>query len=319
MTLRVMSWLVLTAIAGACGNQPAPAETRNASGSSAAPAAKPTPATPATPTPPAPTPPAPTPPAPGAPSSLLESKPFVLTCGDQPLKLPPPAAMPAALVERPLAHDRPISVCRDQKSPEAVCTCLVRAIATWADGLHAPATCKPIVAYKAATAQLLEVRSEPADPESTAGGVTFVVAGMHGGKWSALDAIETAPELDLGVTPHASNDAAIDRFEIQPQPDATYFWIESRHETAETAMGEHTRSGEASTTLCVVPSAASAAPFCYASVPRSAWDYSEAIIHPETGCTIRSVTSFTDQLAAGILTVKLTHGPDLKPVGRFRL
>lgn len=312
MTLRVMSWLVLAAIAGACGNQPAPAETSNASGSGAAPAAKPTPAVPPTPTPR-------TAPTPGAPSSMLESKPFVLTCGDQPLGLPPPAAMPATLVERPLARDKPIAVCRDQKSSAAVCTCLVHTVATWAGGLHAPATCKPIAAYTAATAQLLEVRSAPADPDSTAGGVAFVVAGMHGGKWSALDAIETAPELDLGVTPHASNAAAIDRFELRPLPDATLIWIESRHETAETAMGEHTRTGEASTTLCMVPSAASAAPFCYASVPRSAWDYSEAIIHPEAGCTIRSVTSFTDQLASGILTVTLTHGADLKPVGRFRL
>jgi hypothetical protein len=201
--------------------------------------------------------------------------------------------MPTALVERPLKRDKPIAVCQDQKSTESVCACLVGAIATWADGLHAPATCKPIAEYKTAGAQLLQIRSQPADPASIAGGVTFVVAGVHGNKWSAVDAIETAPELDLGVTPHASNDAAIDRFEIRPLPDATVVWIESRHETEETAMGDHSRTGEASTTVCIVPTAATSSPSCYTSVPRSAWDYTEAITNPAAGCTIRSVNSTT--------------------------
>jgi hypothetical protein len=216
-----------------------------------------------------------------------------------------------------------------------VCTCLAGALAKWTSGLHPPASCRQIAAYKTATAQILEVRSQPADPETTAGGTAFVVAGMRGRAWSAIDAIEIAPETDLGVTPHASSDAVIDRVETRPLGDTTLVWIESRHGTEETAMGEYTRSGEASTTVCVVPrgpsgpgepAAAPASPaspasaaFCYASVPRSAWDYTEAITNPDAGCTVRSVTAFSDQLASGWLTVRVTHGADLKPVGRFRL
>ncbi|HEU4731280.1 MAG TPA: hypothetical protein VFT22_25475 [Kofleriaceae bacterium] len=230
--------------------------------------------------------------------------------------------MPATLPERPLGRDRPIAVCRDQRSLEALCTCLAGKVDRWADGLHAPARCEPLDRYRATGVQLLEVRSRPADAESTAGGVTFVLAAAQGSKWSPIDAIETAPELDLTVKPHASNDAAIDRFEIRPWADETLIWIESRHETDETAMGERTRTGEASTTVCRVsrtaPSGARSSASCYVSVPRAEWDYTEAIVS-DAGCRIRKAVGFAHHLEAGVLTVRLSHGTDLAPVGRFRL
>jgi hypothetical protein len=255
---------------------------------------------------------------PPAPAWRIESHPLELACGDQPLALPAPAsATPVA--DRPLARAVGIAPCHDQASVAAACACLAKAVDTWGPtlGLSATAGCEP-ASMSSPDAQVVEVRSQPADTAATSGGEAFVLVARHGTTWSPVAVIDAAPDVDLSQTPKASHRATIASLEARPIADGTMLWIESRSEVQERSMGDLDRDGEALGTICVVPSAASAAPFCYAPLRLGAWSY--ALTVADGTCAIHNVATFAATIDATSATLRLVHGADADGVvGRYRL
>lgn len=264
--------------------------------------------------------------APGAapaPPWKIESRPLELPCGDKPLGLPPPVAAAKPAVDRTLAHADTIAQCRDQASVAAACACLAGAIDKWGSNLNLSATgeCEP-QPQSSSEAQIVEVRSKPADLAATSGGEAFVLVAKHGGTWSAVAVIDAAPDVDLTVTPKVSHRAKIATFESHSLPSGSLYWIESQSEAQEKSMGDLERDGEAQGTICVMPAAASAAPFCYAPLKLGAWTYAFTVAKADQpdACSIRSVATYTATLDAAAATLRVVHGSDADgTAGHYRL
>jgi hypothetical protein len=254
------------------------------------------------------------------PAWKVESQPVDLPCGDKPLALPAPVAgKPAA--DRVLAHAEAMTVCQDQVSVAAACTCLAGSIDKWGAGLSAPAECEPEKPSDP-RAQLVVVSSNPTDPSSKSGGEAHVLVARHGAAWSAIGVIETAPDVDLSETPKASHTAKITRFESHPLGDAALYWVESRNQAQEKSMGDLEYNGAAQATICVVPNAATAAGFCYAPIKLGAWEYAFTIAKADQAdaCSIRTAATFSAVLEASAVTVRLLHGTDSETTaGLYRL
>jgi hypothetical protein len=256
-----------------------------------------------------------------APAWKIESQPIALPCGDRPLKLPPPAAATKPAVDRVLAHADAMTVCQDQASVAAACTCLAGAVDKWAGGLSAPAECE-VQTQADPRAQLVMVSSNPADGASKSGGSAFILVARHGAMWSAAGVVELAPDVDLAETPKASRRATVTKLEPHPLAAATLYWIESQSETQERSMGDLDRDGAAQGTICVAPNAGTAAPFCYKPISLGAWTYSftPAKADAPDACTIQGATAFGVGLDATSATVRLLHGSDSEGMaGRYRL
>lgn len=265
--------------------------------------------------------PAPDGPVANAPAWKVESQLVALACGDKPLKLPPPVPAAKPAVERMLAHADAMTVCQDQASVAAACTCLAGAVDKWAGGLSAPAECE-VQNQADPRAQLVMVSSNPADGATKSGGTAFLLVARHGAMWSAAGIVEIAPDVDLSETPKASRRATIAKFEPHPLAAATLYWIESQSETQEHSMGDLDHDGAAHGTICVAPDAATAAPFCYKPLSLATWTYSftPAKADAPDACTIQGVTSFEVGLDATSATVRLVHGNDSEGMaGRYRL
>src|SRR5437868_3744255 len=151
------------------------------------------------------------PPAAAPPAWKLESQPIDLACGDKPLKLPPPGAGKPP-VDRALGRADAIGVCQDQVSVAAACACLAGAVDKWAGGISTPAECE-VQKPSDPGAQLVEVSSNPPEGASRTGGEAFVLIVKHGATWSPAGVVEIAPDIDLAVTPKASQRATIARLE----------------------------------------------------------------------------------------------------------
>lgn len=311
---RALGFAILAVVAGCKKAAPVDEKPGSGSGSGSQTAA----------TPPAP-PDAASTPAP-APTWKLESQPVALACGDKPLTLPPPATTKPP-VDRALGRADAISVCQDQPSVAAACTCLAGAVDKWAGGISAPAECE-VTKQSDPGAQLVDVTSNPPDGASKVGGEAFVLIVRRGATWSPAGVVETAADIDLSVTPKATQRATIARFESRPVADGTLYWIESRHETQEHSVGDLDQDGAAQGTICVAPgvsavSGVSAPPaFCYKPLALATWTYS---FTPEKAkdpgaCTVASVATFGVTLEPGAATVRVTHGNDSEgQSGHYRL
>jgi hypothetical protein len=257
------------------------------------------------------------------PAWKLESQPVELSCGPEPLALPAAAAQVDA-GERSLPRARAIGPCRDQASVDAVCKCLAASVESWAKqaGLSAPASCTP-APQGSAVARLVEVKSQPSDPDAVAAGTAFVLVAAHGGTWSAINIVEAAPDVDLTETPRASHGATIAMFETRPRDGATLVWVQSRNQYSETDMGEQDVSGAAALSLCVVPDAADQPPYCHAPIKLAAWEYFFTIAkaNRDDACKVRNTGVMSASLdSTGALTVRLDRGVDKAGhAGRYRL
>lgn len=315
--------LVVMLFAIACGAKKT-GDDRSGSAGSAGPAAgtaAPGSATPETPPVGSAAPPAGS--AAAAPAWKLESQPIELSCGAKPLPIPA-AATPADTGERSLPRATAIAGCRDQASVEAVCKCLATSVDSWARqaGLSAPASCAP-APQGSDVARLVEVKSQPSDPDSVAAGAAFVLVAAHGGTWSAINIVEAAPDVDLTETPRASHGATIAMFETRPRDGATLVWVQSRNQYSETDMGEQDVNGAAALSLCVVPAAADQPPYCHAPIKLAAWEYFFTIARADRddACKVRNTGVMSARLdSSGALTVRLDRGVDKAGhAGRYRV
>jgi hypothetical protein len=256
-----------------------------------------------------------------APAWKIESQPIELPCGDQPLALPPPAPGAEPAAARPLAPAPPIAACHDLASVAAVCSCLAAAPTGWAQGVAlSPAAECAATSFASPEAQIVEVRSHPADLAATAGGQAFVLVAKHGATWSALAVIDGASDVDLTTTPKLSQRAAITRFEQQPIAAGALVWIESRTESQERSMGDLDRDGAARGTICVLPAAA--APSCFAPLEVGAWTYAFTVAKADSAdaCTAQKVVTYAATITAGAAELRVAHGADAdRLAGRYRL
>ena len=251
--------------------------------------------------------------APPPPAWTIDSQPVDLMCADKPLALPPPAGAAPAPAPAPRALPRAdaIRACQDQASVAATCDCLVKSIEDWGGdlGLSPAVECEPQPPANA-DAQLVEVSSKPADDSSTSGGEAFVFVAKHGATWSPVAVIESAPDVDLSVTPKASHTAKIDRVTSHAAPSGSLYWIESHHEAQDKDVGDTDHDGDAHGTVCLVPGGAAAS--CTKPLVLGTWSYAFSLPRADQpdACTIAKVSTFTATVDAGGVTVKLAHGPD---------
>lgn len=245
-----------------------------------------------------------------APAWTAKSQPIELTCGDQPLALPPPrpAAKPSA--DRALAHGEAITQCHDQPSVDAACTCLVGAIASWGASyqLAAPATCKPVPG--APDAQLVEIKDTPADPDAKHGGSALVLVARHGATWSAVTVVDAQGDIDLTQTPKLGESLTLQAFE----PHGSLIWIQTRSETHEADMGDHDLDGGVLGTVCTLGAQAA----CYAPLKLATWTYTWT--PAKSTCEIAKLSVRSASFDATGVTLRLEHGSDADGiVGRYRI
>ena len=263
----------------------------------------------------------PDPPSAAAPAWKVESQPIELACGDKPLALPAPGTAAKPPVDRALGHGDAMTVCQDQASVAAACTCLAAAVDKWAGGISAPADCE-VEQPSDPSAQLVKVSSNPPDGSKKSGGQAFVLIAKHAATWSPAGVVESAADIDLAETPKATQRATIARFVSQPVADGNLYWIESRHETQERSMGDLDHDGTAQGTICVAPKTAATRPFCYKPLNLGTWTYSftTAKAGDPSACTITAVTAFAVNLEPASATVRLVHGNDSEGLaGHYRL
>jgi len=275
-------WLAIIVALG-CGNKDAPAP---------APAPPPPAQKPAAPSPPPPPPPAP--PAPPA-TAKLDSQPFELPCGDEPLEMAAPKPAAKAAPERTLKPAAGIAECHDQASVDAVCACLAKA---------KKASCHAVPQGKA-NAVVVDLASEPAS-ESVSPGNTLVLLTQRGAKWSPVAAVESADEVDLTETPHASARARLARLDVRATGAGTQIWIESSNAREEKSVGDLDRDGEEHGTLCIAPADAPAS--CYEPLTLGKWLYS--FDQQKGTCEIHEVTMFAATIDPPGATLRVVHGAD---------
>ena len=238
----------------------------------------------------------------------------LLTCGDQPLPLPPPQPTAKPSADRPLGHGDPITQCHDQPSVDAACTCLLGSIAAWGATfqLAAPATCKPVPG--APDAQLVEIKDTPADPEAKHGGSALVLVAKHGAAWSAVTVVDAQGDIDLTQTPKLGESLTLQAFEPHPTATGSLLWIQTRSETHEADMGDHDLDGGVLGTVCTL----GAQPSCYAPLKLATWTYTWT---PAKGtCEIAKLSARSASLDATGVTLQLEHGSDADGIaGRYRL
>jgi hypothetical protein len=251
----------------------------------------------------------------GAPPAAwkLDSRPVELSCGKKPLVIPAAAAA-AAAAERALPRAAPIAGCRDQASIRALCKCLTASVDQWGKtaGLSAPAGCA-LETQTGAPAATVGVHSAPADPDATAAGMAYVLIAAHGKAWSAVNVVESAPDVDLTQTPRATHGASVTALEVRPRPDGTLLWIQSQNQYSETDMGEQEIHGAAALTICILPSDATREPYCHAPIKLAVWDYTFTLANADRddACKVREAAVFSASLDSnGALSVRLERGAD---------
>jgi hypothetical protein len=238
----------------------------------------------------------------------LQSKPVEVEC-----PLPAATAAPAEAA-RPLARATPLTVCQQQASVEAACTCLASSLASWgaSTGLEGAATCEGAEPH-GTQAQLVIVRDTPAAPDATAAGTALVLLARRGTTWSALQVVDAAPDVDLGETPNAVHAATVRAYEERPDAAGTTIWVESQNQYSETDAGEEEVRGDAALTLCAIPAAATAPASCDARIALASWDYSitRARGDGEDQCQVRAGVGYRATLtSSGTLTLALERGKD---------
>jgi hypothetical protein len=239
----------------------------------------------------------------------LQSKPVEVECPS-----PAATAKPVEGTPRPLAHATPLTVCQQQATVEAACACLASSLASWgaSTGLEGTATCEAAEPH-GTQAQLVIVRDTPADPDATAAGTALVLLARRGASWSALQIVDAAPDVDLGETPNAVHAATVRAYEERPDATGTTIWIESQNQYSETDAGEEEVRGDASLTLCAIPTAASAPASCDAKIALASWDHTitRARGEGDDKCEVRAGYAYRATLtSAGALTLALESGKD---------
>lgn len=209
------------------------------------------------------------------------------------LAVPPPRSLPPG---------QAITACQDLASVDEVCKCL--ATSSKATGIEGKATCEP-AKERGTRAQLVVVQGQPDDPDATAGGTAIVLVAKRGEKWSALQVVETADDVDLTVTPKAMHAATVLAYEERD----TTIWVETRNQYSETSVGDHDVRGEAGLTICRIPSAVGERASCNARIPLAAWDYTQAVADDQ--CEVRSMFAFRAVLSSDdTLVLVLAAGVD---------
>lgn len=255
-----------------------------------------------------------------APAWKLASQPVELTCGDSLLTLPaavPPSKPPVDAALQPRAG---LSVCKDQASVAAVCTCLADSIARWSTdlGLSPRGECTPDKEADA-NARLVKIRSLPEATDTTSPGEAYVLVARRGATWSAIEIVEVAVEIDLSETPKASERATISRFEAKPITDGTMYWIESRTDSQDKSMGELEISGEAQGLICrTTPTSAG----CYPPLALGSWEYTFTVAKAGAAdaCAIQKIATFGVTLDASSANVQLLQGTQTDAIaGTYKL
>lgn len=208
----------------------------------------------------------------------------------------------AAPLPRSLAPGSAISACQDLASVDEVCKCL--ATSSKATGIEGNAACEP-AKERGTQAQLVVVQGQPADPDAAAGGTAIVLVAKRGEKWSALQVVESAGDVDLTETPRAVHGATVLAYEERD----TTIWVETQNQYSETGAGEHEARGEAGLTLCRIPAAAAERAVCNARIPLAGWDYTQTVADDQ--CDVRSMFAYRAMLTSdGTFALVLAAGVD---------
>jgi hypothetical protein len=252
----------------------------------------------------------PAPDAASAPAWTATSHAIELTCGDSPLELTPPQAAAKPAPDRPLGRSDALAVCRDQPSVDAVCGCLAKSVATWGKSLllAGPATCE-VQPNAQPDAAILQIVDNPAETATKSGGAALVMVAKRGATWSAVAVIDAAGDIDLAATPKLVGSLKLVSFD--PHPGSMYS-IETRSESRQADMGEHSIEGSVIATLC---SAASGV--CYTPLKLGTWTYTWT--PKANACQISALALFSATFDAGGATLRLDHGSDSDGrAGRYR-
>ncbi len=239
----------------------------------------------------------------------LQSTPVEVECLS-----PAAASKPADRAPRRLARATPLTVCQQQANIGQACACLASSLASWgaSTGLEGPVTCEP-AELRGAQAQLVILRDTPADPATTAAGTAIVLLARRGERWSALQVVDAAPDVDLGETPNATHAVTVRAYQERTGVGGTTIWIESQNQYTETDAGEEEMRGTASLTLCAIPTAASAQPSCDAPIRLASWDQTITRARGDGNdqCAIRTGYAYRATLTSqGALTLALERGKD---------
>jgi hypothetical protein len=239
----------------------------------------------------------------------LQSKPVESECLS-----PAATGKPTDRAPRRLARATPIKVCQEQANIGQACACLASSLASWgaSTGLEGPVTCEP-AEPRGAQAQLVIVHDTPADPAATARGTAFVLLARRGERWSALQVVDAAPDVDLGETPNAVHAVTVRAYQEQTDAARTTIWIESQNQYTETDAGEEEMRGDASLTLCAIPTTQSEPASCDARIALASWDQTitRARGDGDDQCAVRTGYAYRATLTStGTLTLALERGKD---------
>ena len=198
---------------------------------------------------------------------------------------------------RTLARGTPIADCQQLASVDAVCKCLTGK----AVGLEGTLACEA-AKEKGTNGQLVVVQEQAADPDKAVGGTAFVLVAKRGEKWSAMQVVETAGDVDLTETPNAMHGATVLAYEER----GSTIWVETQNQYSETGGGEREVRGEVGLTVCNATT-------CTARIPLAGWDYTVTLAHGDGDdkCDVRSAFAYRATLtSAGVLTLVLAAGVD---------
>lgn len=211
--------------------------------------------------------------------------------------------------------------CRGLPSSKAVCECLGKTSASWGGevGIGANATCELERSIDESGA-LASVASSKAVPETLAPGRALVLIAKGKAGWSALRVVESSRDVDLTETPRMTHGAEILEAEVRPYRGGLLFWIASRQQREEWAIGELDATGSRDLTICALPPGEE--PSCTQWV-LGEWSYLETPSQREgaDACESRELaTYFVMMDATGKLNVTLASGVDKKgAVGEYAL
>lgn len=206
-----------------------------------------------------------------------------------------------------------LAACQDLPSADAACACLAKATEAWgsAAGFDGPGTCE-LATSGGALGKLVLVRAT-SESDTIVSRSALVLITKRGASWSALQLIETTPEVDRDETPRAAHDATPLRYEERPIDGGTLLWVQSENAYTDTGAGERDAVGDAGLTVCVVPSAIGSPPWCLARQPIASWSHSSSAFDDAEPCEARVALSYRATLASsGLLTLVLAEGVDVE-------
>lgn len=241
--------------------------------------------------------------SPPATAWTFSTHPIDLACGDGPLAMTPPLpTKPSA--ERQLKRGEALPDCHNQVSVEAVCACLAKSISSWGKSLLlvGPASCTRL-SNTQPDVSIVEIVDSPTETAMKTGGSALVMVGKYGQTWTPVAVLAAEGDVDLEATPKLTASLKLISFDAHP---GSVYSIETRSETRDSDMGDHTIDGSETTTLCTRPN--DSPMFCYSPLKVGTWTYSWT--PRSNSCETSALALFAASLDATGATLQLKYGSD---------